>query len=427
MNDSVIDVIVVGAGHAGLCVSYYLTKHKIRHIVLEQGRIGETWHSQRWDSFKLNSANKLSLLPEQATYFNDPDAFSFGHEFALSLENYTKQLTLSVKEHCKVLEVKKEIEQPLFTVTVSEASEEKTYRCKQIVIASGGQNTIVIPDFAKNIAKNILQLHTSEYRNSGQLPDGHVLLIGSAQSGTQIAEDLVRAGKKVFLSTGKVGRIPRRYRGKDIFDWLVELGFYDAYTDDITDPAVFNTKNAQVSGSGERGKTCSLQSLARSGVVILGRADHADADSIFLQPSAASHVRYADEHSSKVKMLIDDYIEKHKRPAPLPEIDPDDSPDEEASCASDITELHLEDNGIESIIWTTGFGGDFTYLKLPVLNEDGKPMHRNGISDVEGLYFIGLPWLRKRKSAIILGASDDAEFIVNRILETARRRSSISA
>lgn len=418
MNNSILDVIVVGAGHAGLCISYYLTKHGIKHIVLEQGRIGETWRSQRWDSFKLNSANKLSLLPEQPTYFNDPDAFSFAHEFALSLENYVKQLRLSVKEYCKVIEVKKDVEQPLFNVTVSEGSEEKTYRCKQIVIASGGQNTVSIPAFAQNIANDVVQLHTSEYKNSGQLADGNVLVVGSAQSGTQIAEDLVKAGKKVFLCTGKVGRIPRRYRGKDIFDWLVEIGFYDTYTDDITDPALLKIKNAQVSGSGERGKTCSLQSLARSGVVILGKAASADANTIFLQPSAPLYVRYADEFSLKIKTLIDDYIEENTIAAPLPEIDLDDSPDENASCASDTTQFNLEENGIKSILWATGFGGDFTYLKLPVLNEEGSPMHRNGVSDVKGLYFIGLPWLRKRKSAIIMGISDDAEFIVNQILKT---------
>ena len=367
------------------------------------------------------------MLPEQATYFNDPDAFSFANEFALSLENYAKQRKLSVKEQCKVVEVKKQERPTTFTVTVSEGGEERIYRCRQIVIASGGQNTVHIPAFAQNIGDHIVQLHTSEYKNSGQLPEGHVLVVGSAQSGTQIAEDLVRAGKKVFLSTGKVGRIPRRYRGKDIFDWLVELGFYDAYTDDITDPAVFKIKNAQVSGSGERGKTCSLQSLARSGATILGKAQNADADTVFLHPSAPLHVRYADEFSLKVKTLIDDHIEKNSIPAPLPEIDPDDSPDENASCASDTTRLNLKDSGIKSIIWTTGFTGNFTYLKLPVLDEENMPLHRNGISDVDGLYFIGLPWLRKRKSAIILGASDDAEFIVNHIMETALHRQTTNA
>lgn len=358
-NDDVIDVIVVGAGHAGICVSYYLTKNKVNHLVFEQGQIGETWRSQRWDSFKLNSANKLNLLPEQEVGFDDPDAFARAHEFAASLENYAKQLNLSVREHCKVLEVKKDDELAIFHITVSENGQEKIYLSRQLVIASGGQNRTYIPAFAKNIADSILQLHTSEYKNSGQLPDGNVLVVGSAQSGTQVAEDLVRSNRQVFLSTGNVGRLPRRYRGKDIFDWLIDSGFYDVRTDDINDPALLKVKNPQVSGFGDRGKTSSLQSLARRGAVILGRADNADLDTIFLQPNAAEHVKYADEFSLKIKTMIDDYIERSNIPAPLPEIDPDDIPDKNASCASAITTLNLKDNNITSIIWTTGFTGDF--------------------------------------------------------------------
>jgi putative flavoprotein involved in K+ transport len=419
MNNSIFNVIVVGAGHAGLCISYYLTKHEIRHIVFEQGRIGETWRSQRWDSFKMNSANKLNLLPEQQVHFNDIDAFAFANEFAMSLESYANQLKLSVREHCKVLEVKKDEEQNIFVVTVSEDGEERLYLSRQLVIASGGQNGILIPAFAKNISKRIFQLHTSEYKNPDQLPDGNVLVVGSAQSGTQVAEDLIRANKRVFLSSGKVGRIPRRYRGRDIFDWLFELGFYDVFTDDVVDPALFKIKPPQVSGAGDRGKTSSLQSLARSGVVILGRAGDADFDNIFFHPNAPSHVKYADKFSLEIKKLIDDYIQKNNLFAPLPEVDPDDIPDGNASCASHTTKLNLEDNNINSIIWTTGFSGDFNYIKLPVLTEEKMPKHRNGISEVKGLYFIGLPWLRKRKSALIPGISDDAEFIVNQILETA--------
>ncbi len=419
MNNSVIEVIVVGAGHAGLCVSYYLTKHKIPYVVFEQGRIGETWRSQRWDSFKLNSSNKLSLLPEQTVYYEDPEAFSFANEFAVSLENYTKQVKLSVREYCKVIEVKKAEDQDIFLVTVLEAGEERTYPCRQLVIASGGQNRMFIPDFAKSIPKSIVQVHTCEYKNPSQLPAGSVLVIGSAQSGTQIAEDLVGANKKVFLSTGRVGRIPRRYRGRDIFDWLVEMGFYDLLRTDVPDPSFFKIKNPQVSGAGEKGKTSSLQSLARSGVEILGRADNADANTIFFQADAPSNVRYADEFSTKIKILIDEYIQKNNLAAPLPENDPDDMPDEMAACASDKTQLTFEANTIKSIIWNTGFAGDFDYLKLPVLNEEKVPNHTNGISEVKGLYFIGLPWLRKRKSGIILGSSDDAEFIVNQIVETS--------
>src|SRR5205085_2204955 len=160
---------------------------------------------------------------------------------------------------------------------------------RQLVIASGAQNRILIPVFAKNISESVLQLHTSEYKNPGQLPGGNVLVVGSAQSGTQIAEDLIGANKKVFLSTGKVGRIPRRYRGKDIFDWLIEAGFYDVYTDDVKDPSILKINPPQVSGAGKQGKTSSLQSLARGRVVILGRADNADAGNVFFQPDAPSH------------------------------------------------------------------------------------------------------------------------------------------
>jgi len=416
MNDSIIDVIVVGAGHAGLCMSYYLSRHEINHIIFEQGRIGETWRSQRWDSFKMNSANKLNLLPEQQVYFNDPDAFSFANEFATSLENYANQLKLSVREYCKVTEVKRDEEQNVFVVTVSEDGKERIYLGRQLVIASGGQNGILIPAFANNISKSILQLHTGEYKNADQLSDGNVLIVGSAQSGTQIAEDLVKTNKRIFLSTARVGRIPRRYRGRDIFDWFFELGFYDISTDDVTDSSLLKMKPPQVSGAGERGKTTSLQSLARSGVVILGKAEDADLENISFQSNAQTHVRYADQFSLEIKKLIDGYIQTNNLIAPLPELDPDDVPDENASCASQITKLNLEENNIKSIIWTTGFRADFNYIKLPVLTDGKMPKHHNGISEVKGLYFIGLPWLRKRKSGLIPGISDDAEFIVKQII-----------
>lgn len=419
MNKPVLEVIVVGAGHAGICVSYYLTKQGVSHLVFEQGQIGETWRAQRWDSFKMNSANNLNLLPQQAPYFEDPDAFSGATEFALALKTYVQQENLPVNEFSTVLSVHTDQERAIFRVTVSEVGKETTYFSRQLVIASGGQNRIRVPDFANHLAKSVVQLHASEYKNAHQLPDGNVLVVGSAQSGTQIAQDLLRSGRKVFLSTARVGRLPRRYRGKDIFDWLVELEFYETRTDEVTDPALLTVKNPQVSGAGARGKTTSLQSLARSGAVLLGRADRAEATTLFFQPTTASNVRYADEFSRHVKQLIDEYIQKNKVFAPLAEIDPDDVPDEDASCASDRTSLNLVEEAITSIIWTTGFSGDFSYLKLPILNEGQLPRHRNGVGEVKGLYFIGLPWLRKRKSAIILGIREDAEFIVDHIVKSS--------
>ncbi|GAB3806495.1 NAD(P)/FAD-dependent oxidoreductase [Spirosoma humi] len=418
MVKPLLDVIVVGAGHAGICVSYYLTKQGVPHLVFEQGRIGETWRSQRWVSFRMNSANKLNLLPQQTPYFEDPDAFTGATEFALALEIYACQEQLPVKEYCPVVAVRTDQEQAIFRVIVSEQGKETAYLSRRLVIASGGQNRIRVPDLANHLTKSVLQLHASEYKNPHQLPVGNVLVVGSGQSGTQITQDLMASGRHVFLSTARVGRIPRRYRGKDIFDWLVELGFYNTPTEEVTDPSLLKVKNPQVSGAGDRGKTSSLQSLARSGAIILGRADRAEADTIFFQPSASSNVRYADEFSQHVKQLIDEYIQTHQVLAPLADIDLDDRPDEEAACASDLTQLNLVKETITSIIWTTGFGGDFSYLPLSVLNDDQLPKHRNGISPVDGLYFIGLPWLRKRQSAIILGIKEDAEFIVSHIVKS---------
>ncbi|CCG98382.1 putative czcO-like oxidoreductase [Fibrella aestuarina BUZ 2] len=418
MSKPILDVIVVGAGHAGISVSYYLAKQGVSHLVFEKGQIGETWRSQRWDSFKMNSANRLNLLPQQATYFDDPDAFAGATEFALALESYAHQENLPVKEYCPVVSVHTDQQRGVFRVTVSEQGKDTAYLSRRLVIASGSQNRIWVPDWANHLAQPVVQLHASQYKNAHQLPAGNVLVVGSGQSGTQIAQDLLRSGRHVFLSTARVGRIPRRYRGKDIFDWLVTIGFYNTLTEEVTDPSLLTVKNPQVSGAGQRGKTSSLQSLARSGAIILGRADRADADTIFFQPNSSANVRYADEFSQQVKQRIDEYIQKNKVLAPLADIDLDDVPDEEAACASDLTQLNLVQETITSIIWTTGFRGDFSYLPLPVLNEERFPKHRNGIGAVEGLYFIGLPWLRKRQSAIILGIKEDAEFIVSHIVKS---------
>lgn len=419
MIKPILDVIVVGAGHAGIGVSYYLAKQGVPHLVFEQGQIGQTWRSQRWDSFKMNSANKLNLLTQQVPYFDDPDAFAGATEFALALGTYAHQENLPIKEYCPVVAVQTDQQRAIFRITVLEEGQETAYLSRRLVIASGAQNRIWVPDFANHLGKSVVQLHASEYKNANQLPAGNVLVVGSGQSGTQIAQDLLDSGRHVFLSTARVGRIPRRYRGKNIFDWLVKIGFYNTSTEELTDASLLKVKNPQVSGAGQGGKTSSLQSLARSGAIILGRANRAEADTIFFQPNSSAHVRYADEFSLHVKQLIDEYIQKNKVSAPLADIDLDDVADQEAVCASDLTQLNLVQETITSIIWTTGFRGDFSYLPLAVLNNEQLPKHRNGIGTVEGLYFIGLPWLRRRKSAIILGIKDDAEFIVSHIVKSS--------
>jgi putative flavoprotein involved in K+ transport len=416
MNNAVLDVIVIGAGHAGLSISYHLKELLLDHIVFEQGKIGNSWSKQRWDSFKLNTPNKFNLLPGQENIFPDTEGFSSALDFVCLLQNYHKKFDLPVVENSRVLSVDNVSGLKYFSVYVSENGTVRYYSSKQLVIASGGQNIKNIPSFAKNISEDVLQLHACEYRNPSSLPEGAVLIVGSAQSGVQIAEDLIESGRKVFISTSQVARVPRRYRGKDIVEWLMLTGFNDVRTLDITDPGIFAMKQPQASGVGIRGHTLSLQALARNGAVILGKIETADTAKVLIHPNAAAHVKFADEFSGKMKGMIDEYIQKLGLQAPPAEKDIDDQPDETASCTSSVTILNLKENNITSIIWTTGFIGDFSYLKLPAFNENGMLRHSDGIADIEGLYFLGLPWLRKRKSGIILGIREDARFIAEKIM-----------
>ena len=410
------DVIVIGAGHAGLAASYFLSQANVRHVVLERGRIGETWRTQRWDSFTINTPNRLSVLPGD-TYAGDrSEGFYALNEFINVLQSYAEKFHLPVKEHANVISVEKDNSTKQFTVAISENGETVHYSCSQVIIASGIMNERKIPVFSSKISSEILQLHTIDYKNPQQLPAGAVLVAGSAQSGCQIAEDLIDAGKRVYISASMVSRVPRRYRGKDIFEWLALTKFLDLRTDQVPDPRMLTLTQPQVSGVGPLGHTVSLQWLASKGATIVGKIENANGTVVILQPDAATSVKFADGFSEKMKAIIDAFIQNEGMLAPRTEIDEADKPDSSASCASNFTELDLKEKNIRSIIWTTGFTADFSWINLPVFNEQGKPKHKNGISDIEGLYFIGFPWLRTRKSGIIYGIKEDAEFIVRQVL-----------
>jgi putative flavoprotein involved in K+ transport len=423
MKEKVLDSIIVGAGFAGLSASYYLKKHGLDHIVFERGRIGESWLSQRWDSFRLNTSMKINSLPG-TTWNENTDEFCSAPCYVDSFKEYVSTFQLPVSENSKVVSIEKPGD--FFTVTVSVNNAIKNYFCRQVVIASGHANELSIPPFAKKISASIKQLHTSEYRNSGQLPGGTVLVVGSAQSGCQIAEDLADAGRKVFLSTSMVARVPRRYRGRDIVDWLIDVKFLDIRADELEDPKMLEMKPPQLTGLDGGKRTISLQSLAKKGIVILGKMDNADEQNVFFQPNAAMHVKFSDGFSKKVKEMIDGFILKNQVSAPPPEIDVDDQPDIEASCANSAASLDLRGNNISSIVWATGFKGDFGFLKLPVFDDNGDLKHQDGIAAVPGLYLIGLPWLRARKSAILFGIRDDAAFIAGKVFDFANKNVSVN-
>ena len=411
MNTTQVEVIIVGAGHAGLSASYYLTQRRIDHLIFERGQIGESWASQRWASFMMNTANKLNELPGAAFWGNDPDGFSSAGEFVASLKHYVAVHHLPVVEKCRVLSIEKTGASNDFTITISQDSRFRQYVCRQVILASGATNERSVPAFAGAISPAIGQLHASDYRHAGQLPGGAVLVVGGAQSGCQIAEDLADAGRTVYLSTSRVARIPRRYRGKDIMDWLISLGFFTMRAEDVPNPAMLHMPAPQLTGTGGGQRTISLQSLAQKGVILLGKAETVEGQTLHLRPNAPEHVTFADEFSKQAKSMINGFIATKQLTAPSPETDPDDEPDTAADCASSITTLNLTEQGIASVIWATGFRSDFYYAHLPILDNDGNPIHQQGQSTVEGLYFLGLPWLRNRKSSLLSGIKDDAQFI----------------
>lgn len=412
MKDKVFDVVVVGGGFAGLSASYYLKKQGLDHIVFERGKIAESWRSQRWDSFRLNSTNKLNVLPGVNCDPVNEDVFWSAPEFVASMEQYVTANQLPVAENSKVISIEKPDQ--YFHVAVISNDGQEIYLSRQVVIASGVSNEIKIPSIANKISKDIKQLHSSEYRNADQLPPGVVLVVGGAQSGIQIAADLANAGRKVFFSTSKVARLPRWYRGRDIFYWLMDLKFFDMKAEEIEDPAIFEMKPPHIS-AGIGKNTLSLQSLAKKGVVILSKMEHASEENVFFQSNAADHIKFADDSSLKIKSMIDEYIETNNLDSPAPHNDEADIPDVNGVCASSETILAIKQNNITSIIWSTGFTADFKYLKLDVFDDNGKLKHKDGTTAIPGLYFLGYPWQLSRKSSIIFGIKEDAKVIIDSI------------
>ena len=418
MNGSILEVIIVGAGHAGLSASYYLKHLGLEHVVFERGKIGESWRSQRWDSFTMNTSNRLNVLPGFVYKGKKPDAFSSATEFVKSLEDYVSSFQLPVSENSTVLSIEKLAPNPYFTIRVSQDNEAvRTYNCWQVIIASGSMIIPNIPDFAKQISPSITQLHSSKYHNPGELPDGAILITGSAQSGCQLAEELLDAGRKVFLSTSKVPRIPRRYRGRDIMDWLIDTKFIERDSKALLTGGC-NTEPL-LTGAGGLGHTLSLQSLIQKGVILLGRTENAMGDEVFFDNNVMDHIVFADEFSGKVKKSIDDFIQRTQVRVEEVTLDDADSPYDSSILVSPSS-VNLKDQDINTIVWATGFCGKYDYIKLPVLDPAGQPIHRQGVSPVDGLYFVDCSWQRNYKSNFVFGVKDDAGFVSNKVYTALR-------
>jgi putative flavoprotein involved in K+ transport len=413
-----LDTVIVGAGQAGLGISYFLQQTGHQHIVLEQGRIGESWLSQRWDSFQLNTPNLMNLLPGLPYDGAEPDGFWRAEDLADYFQRYVHRFQLPVRTGITVLSVERSEDKDVFIVkTRANEDRDESIASRSVVVASGIQRVPKFPTIQSKLPEDIIQLHTADYRNAESLPPGAVVVVGGGQSGCQITEDLLSAGRTVYLCTSKVGRVPRRYRGKDLLEWWVEMKFLDVTYEGLADKSISRAAQPQISGIGRYGHTLSLQYLASRGVGILGRLLDIESGTFVLGDEAAAHVHFADEFSQRIKNDIDAYLTRMNRTPPALEDDPADIPDLEAKCVSPLRVLNLQEAKVSTVIWATGFTGDFSWIRLPVIDDQNKPIHKRGVSAERGLYFVGFPWLNSRKSGIIFGIEEDARHIANAIRE----------
>jgi putative flavoprotein involved in K+ transport len=413
-----LDSVIVGAGQAGLGVSHFLQRDRRDHVVFERGRIGESWLSQRWDSFKLNTPNFMSVLPGLPYDGPEPGGFLRRDELVRYFQRYAGQFGLPVRTGVSVISVEQTDDTQRFIVkTRTNGQEQEPVLSRSVVIASGIQRTPGFPPIRSRIPGDVTQLHTADYRRAEALPPGAIVVVGSGQSGCQIAEDLLSAGRTVYLCTSKVGRAPRRYRGRDLLEWWIDMKQLDVTLAGLEDQSISRAAQPQISGLGPHGHTVSLQHLARRGVVILGRLLDVDEATLVLGDEAAAHVRFADELSLRLKSGIDAYLANAGITPPPLEDDPADVPDPQAECVSPLRRLDLREAMVSTVIWATGFTADFSWIHVPVLDAEGKPIHDRGISAVPGLYFVGFPWLNSRKSGIIYGIEEDAHYIAGAIAE----------
>ena len=406
-----VEVVVVGAGQAGLAVSYYLQAFGVEHVVLDRGRIGESWRSARWDSFTLVTPNWMTRLPGYRMAAGTGGDFPPRGDVVAMLERLAGGLP--VRERTEVTSVSAGGHG--YRVTTATG----TIAARAVVVAGGGQRRPVIPRLAAGLPAAVVQSDAARYRSPAALPPGAVLVVGSGQSGAQIAGELALAGRDVLLATSRVPRVPRRYRGRDVHEWAVELGLYDQPAEAVTDPAEFTAPHPMLSGA-HGGHTVSYQQLARDGVRLLGRLTGAEAGKLSFGPELPGNMQYADAGAARFRRMVDDYVARAGIVAAEPDADPAERPEPGLERSPESLDIRAE--RVAAVIWCTGFGPDTGWLHVPVLRPDGAPAHTRGSTAFPGLYVAGYPWLSNRGSGLLYGAAADAVRVAQHIAAAGRSR-----
>jgi putative flavoprotein involved in K+ transport len=374
-------------------------------------QVGERWHSERWDAFCFQFPNWTIELPGYKYQCDDPDNFAPGSEVVRFLEEYAKFINAPTRCGTDVTSLDRLIDSGRYLLTTNYG----TIEAANVVIATGPYQRPTIPTISSDVPESIFQIHSSAYRNPAQLPPGAVLVVGSGASGCQIADDLNQSGRKVYLSVGRHTRVPRRYRGRDFAHWGAALKRTEQIVDTVP---VHLRKGAEILLTGANGGyDVDLRAMAARGIVLLGRCQEINEGDLAITDDLEQNLAKGDESLANFKKAVDDYVTKNCLDYPQDE-QSEVSEDVPKKVSSTTSQLNLKNTGISAIVWATGFHCNFDWVKLPSFEADGEPVHRRGVTKFPGLYFLGLRWLYKRKSAFLLRASgaEDAEYLTEQIV-----------
>lgn len=405
MSTESTEVVVVGAGQAGVAMSEHLTQLGVPHIVLEKDRVAERWRTGRWDSLVANGPAWHDRFPSLEFPETDPHAFPPKERVADYFTAYAEKFCGQIRTGVTVTSVRRKQGEAGFRVETSDGSLDTRY----VVAATGPFQRPVIPAV---VPENALftQLHSSSYRNPQELPEGNILVVGAGSSGVQIADEIQQSGRQVFLSVGPHDRPPRQYRGKDFVWWLGVLGKWEA----SAPPKGAEHVTIAVSGA-NGGHTVDFRNLAARGIKLVGRTSSFEGGRMHFAEDLAQNIANGDANYLSVLDEADEYIARNGLPFPeepearLFENDPE-------SLINPILELDLVEAGISTIIWATGFALDYSWLQVDAFDEKGKPKHQRGVSVEPGVYFLGLPWQSRRGSSFIWGVWHDARYVADQIM-----------
>ena len=404
MSVEKVETLIVGGGQAGLAMSEQLSKRGLSHLLLERHRIAERWRSERWDGLHANGPAWHDRLSGSPIAGVDPDGFATRDQMVDYLVAYAERIAAPVRCGVEVTMLHKMVGGRGFSAETSGGVIEAT----NVIAATGPFQRPIIPAVVPPEA-GIVQMHSNAYRNPAQLPEGDVLVVGAGSSGAQIADELSRAGRRVYLSVGGHQRPPRRYRGRDVVWWLGVLGIWQATT---RGPA---EKHVTIAVSGAYGgNTIDFRGLAARGVTLLGRAEAFEKRVMRFSPDLARNLTQGDTYLLSLLDAADAYAAREG--LDLPEEPAARRVRPEPPCVTDpVLELDLQGAGITAIVWATGYALDFSWLKVDAFDERGAPVHRGGVSNVPGLYFLGLSWLSRRASSFIFGVEYDATHLAEHI------------